>query len=80
MSVTPNAEPNWVVFVRSSCTPAITSVAAPAAFVVAGIVIDTGPVGDVGALPSDGKVNEVTGSGAAAVPASVTPFAVAYTF
>ncbi len=58
----------------------IARVCAPSALVVAGMSIDTGPTGAVGAPPVAGKVNVVLGSGAAAVPLIGAPLAVTNTF
>ena len=55
----------------------MASVSAPCVLMLAGTSKATGPTGDSGALPSAANSIVVTGSGAPAVPASVTPFAVA---
>src|SRR3990167_1016187 len=78
--------PYWVMLDRSISMPGIGSVTAPCALEVAGTSNDTRSKGSVassgliGALPSDGKVKLLMGSGSP-LPSglTVTPLAAAYT-
>ncbi len=77
MFVTPKFEPNSVAPETSSWMPLIGSVAAPAAFVEAGMLRVIGPEGEISVLPSVEYCSEAIGAGAPAVPPTVVPLAVA---
>src|SRR5882762_8673403 len=80
-SVTPNGEPYCDAPATFSATPAIGSVAAPAALVDAGMFSATVPTGAVGVPPLDGKTICVDAAGLPlASVARGVPLAVMYTF